>query len=99
MRKPLRFLLLPAVLAILTAPFLWTRTVPDFATGLVGLRAAPREGWQFLSIVLPGLAIGGAIAALGRLWSMFVRRPLVETTSHRLFESPRNLALVAVALT
>ncbi len=86
-------------LAILTAPFLWTRLDPDFATGFVSLRLVPENGIQFLSVVVPAALVALAIAGLGRLWARYgSSKPLFETASHRLFESPRAMAATFAAL-
>lgn len=86
-------------LALLTAPFLWTRLDPDFATGFVSLRLFPENGIQFLSVVLPAAAVALAIVGLARLWAKHgPTKPLIEHASHKLFESPMILGATFAAL-
>lgn len=86
-------------IAILTAPFLWTRLEPDFATGFVSLRLVPENGIQFLSVVVPAALVALAIAGSGRLWARHgSSKPLFETASHKLFESPRAMVATFAAM-
>jgi branched-chain amino acid transport system permease protein len=83
------WLLGPLGIGLITAPFLWTRIQSDLATGNVVLALSPSNGFQFLSVVLPGFAIGALVAAAAALWGRFgPRRPLVATFAHHLLERP-----------
>lgn len=80
--------------ALITAPFLWTRIGSDPSTGNVLLSPSPSNGFQFLSVVVPGFAIGAMVAALAALWNRIgPGRAVVAPTAHFLLEKP--LALVA----
>lgn len=97
-KMPLRIAGLGGLL-LLTAPFLWTKLVPDFETGLVGLRWAPENGIQFLSVVVPGLLVGLVLVGMASLWGRFgPSGNLVASGSYRLFESPRWLLVVAILI-
>jgi len=83
----------------LTAPFLWTRVHGDLATGNVLLSFAPSNALQFLSVVVPGFAIGAFLVFAAALWGRLgPRRPLVATAANRLLERPWALVALAVAL-
>jgi branched-chain amino acid transport system permease protein len=83
----------------LTAPLLWTKLDPDFDTGLVKLKFMPSNAMQFLSVVVPAALVGMAIAGLGAAWGKYgPSKPVIATGAHKLFESPKALAITAAIL-
>lgn len=92
----LRRLVPLALLAILTAPFLWFHFDTDLTTGTPLLSWEPSHGWKFLKVVVPGFATGALVAFLARLWDRTPRNPLVARASHEVLETPW-MVLVLVA--
>ena len=86
-------------IGLITAPFLWTRIGTDLSTGNARLSFSPDHGFQFLSVVVPGFAIGAAVAGLAALWGRWgPRRPLVATFAHRILERPWALVAIGAVL-
>jgi len=84
---------------LLTAPFLWTKVHGDLATGNVRLSFVPSNALGFLSVVVPGFAIGASLVWMAGLWGRLgPRRPLVATAANRLLERPWALLALGAAL-
>lgn len=77
-----------ALLAFLTAPFLWFHFDTDLATGTPVLRWEPGHGLAFLRVVLPGFAIGALVAFLAKLWDRQAHKPFAARASHAILEKP-----------
>ncbi|MBK9579690.1 MAG: branched-chain amino acid ABC transporter permease [Fibrobacterota bacterium] len=86
------------LLAILTAPFLWFHFDTDLATGTPKLRWEPSHGLGFLKVVLPGFAIGAAIAYLASLWDRKPHKPFAARASHAILEKPWTVLAIALTL-
>lgn len=83
---------------VLMAPFLLFVLDADFDTGLVSLSFLPSHAWDFLSVVLPALAIG-LLAGLGlRLQGRSARRPWITEGTGWVLERPWRLAVVGTIL-
>ena len=88
-----------AGLVAVTAPLLWTKLVPNFQTGTVALELVPGNAIQFLSVVVPAILVGLAIAGLGWLWGRHgPTKPVIATGAQRLFESPKLLVATGTTL-
>ena len=98
-RNPRTWGLLLAGMALVTAPFLWTRISIDPSTGLALLSPAPDNAVRFLSVVLPGFGIGALVAGLASLWTRLgPGRPLVAGATNAVLERPWALLLTGIVL-